>query len=131
MIFRPYTDYIIGADSVLHESEDLFTLIEAHEARPLKLYVYNTETDHCREVSFQNMSTNNQLGLIIPILQSNQFYIFKTSLVQVTITPNGAWGGEGSMGCGIGYGYLHRIPIDDYPQAGSHTTAPIPSTGYE
>ena len=48
---RPYTDYIIGADSVLHESEDLFSLIEAHEGRPLKLYVYNTETDHCREVS--------------------------------------------------------------------------------
>ena len=47
---RPFTDYIIGADSVLHESEDLFTLIEAHEARALKLYVYNTETDHCREV---------------------------------------------------------------------------------
>jgi hypothetical protein len=50
-LHRPYTDYIIGADSVLHESEDLFTLIEAHEARPLKLYVYNTETDHCREVN--------------------------------------------------------------------------------
>ena len=48
---RSFTDYIIGADSVLHESEDLFTLIEAHEGRPLKLYVYNTETDHCREVS--------------------------------------------------------------------------------
>merc|ERR1712025_635087 len=95
---RQFSDYIIGADSVLHESEDLFSLIEAHEGRPLKLYVYNTETDHCREV---------------------------------TITPNGAWGGEGSMGCGIGYGYLHRIPIDDYPQAGSHTTASIPSTGYE
>jgi len=79
---RQYSDYIIGADSVLHESEDLFSLIEAHEGRPLKLYVYNTETDHCREV---------------------------------TITPNGAWGGEGSLGCGIGYGYLHRIPTgDDY-----------------
>ena len=24
--------------------------------------------------------------------------------------PNGAWGGEGSIGAGIGYGYLHRIP---------------------
>jgi hypothetical protein len=77
---RPYSDYIIGADSILHESEDLFSLIEAHEGRPLKLYIYNTETDHCREV---------------------------------TITPNGAWGGEGSLGCGIGYGYLHRIPIDN------------------
>jgi len=82
---RQFSDYIIGADSVLHESEDLFSLIEAHEGRPLKLYVYNTETDHCREVS---------------------------------ITPNGAWGGDGSLGCGIGYGYLHRIPLgdeEDYP----------------
>ena len=31
----------------------------------------------------------------------------------MTITPNGAWGGEGSLGCGIGYGYLHRIPVDN------------------
>lgn len=75
---RPFTDYIIGADSVLHETEDLFTLIEAHEGRPLKLYVYNTAEDSCREV---------------------------------TITPNTQWGGQGSLGCGIGYGYLHRIPV--------------------
>ena len=27
----------------MHESEDLFTLVEAHEGRQLKLYVYNTE----------------------------------------------------------------------------------------
>ncbi|XP_034251938.1 Golgi reassembly-stacking protein 2 [Thrips palmi] len=75
---RPFTDYIIGADSILHESEDLFSFIEAHEGRALKLYVYNTDEDSCREV---------------------------------TITPNSSWGGEGSLGCGIGYGYLHRIPI--------------------
>jgi len=48
---KPYTDYIIGADSILHESEDLFTLIENHEGRSLKLYVYNTEEDACREVN--------------------------------------------------------------------------------
>lgn len=46
-----FSDYIIGADSVLHESEDLFTLIEAHEGRPLKLFVYNVATDKCREVT--------------------------------------------------------------------------------
>lgn len=62
----------------MHESEDLFTLIEAHEGRALKLYVYNINDDTCREV---------------------------------LITPNQTWGGEGSLGCGIGYGYLHRIPI--------------------
>ncbi|XP_053685067.1 Golgi reassembly-stacking protein 2 [Sabethes cyaneus] len=78
----PFTDYIIGADSILHESEDLFTLVASHEGRPLKMYVYNIEKDACREV---------------------------------TITPNSKWGGDGSLGCGIGYGYLHRIPIRVLP----------------
>ncbi|KAM4608278.1 Golgi reassembly-stacking protein 2-like [Polymixia lowei] len=74
---RPHTDYIIGADTVMNESEDLFSLIENHEGKGLKLYVYNADTDNCREV---------------------------------VITPNCDWGGEGSLGCGIGFGYLHRIP---------------------
>lgn len=50
---KPFTDYIIGADSILHESEDLFTLIESHEDRPLKLYVYNTDDDTCRDVTIK------------------------------------------------------------------------------
>lgn len=75
---RSFSDYIIGADSILHESEDLFTLIETHEGKQLKLYVYNCDEDTCREV---------------------------------VITPNTKWGGEGSLGAGIGFGYLHRIPI--------------------
>ncbi|XP_068197217.1 Golgi reassembly-stacking protein 2-like [Antennarius striatus] len=80
---RPHTDYIIGADTAMNESEDLFSLIESHEGKGLKLYVYNTDTDNCREV---------------------------------VITPNGSWGGEGSLGCGIGYGYLHRIPTRPFEE---------------
>lgn len=79
---RAFSDYIISADSLLHESEDLFTLIESHEGRPLKMYVYNVDDDMCREV---------------------------------TIKPHSKWGGEGSLGCGIGYGYLHRIPVRELP----------------
>jgi hypothetical protein len=99
---RSFSDYIIGADSILHESEDLFTLIETHENKQLKLYVYNCDEDKCREV---------------------------------VITPNSKWGGEGSLGAGIGFGYLHRIPIriSDQPetkpllqqQQQPATTAPI------
>ncbi|KAI1888936.1 hypothetical protein AGOR_G00173890 [Albula goreensis] len=74
---QAHTDFIVGADQVLQDSEDFFSLIESHEGKPLKLLVYNMKTDQCREV---------------------------------VVTPNGAWGGEGSLGCGIGYGYLHRIP---------------------
>ncbi|XP_017261889.1 Golgi reassembly-stacking protein 1 [Kryptolebias marmoratus] len=72
-----YDDFIVGANQVLLDSEDFFSLIEANEGKALKLLVYNTHSDRCREV---------------------------------VVTPNGAWGGEGSLGCGIGYGYLHRIP---------------------
>ncbi|EAW64555.1 GORASP1 isoform 4 [Pan troglodytes] len=60
---RPYTDYVVGSDQILQESEDFFTLIESHEGKPLKLMVYNSKSDSCREV---------------------------------TVTPNAAWGGEGS-----------------------------------
>lgn len=88
---KPFSDYIIGADSVLHESEDLFTLIDAHEGKLLTLYVYNVEMDACREV---------------------------------VITPNKQWGGEGSLGCGIGYGYLHRIPTKSVDKPKSLTSTP-------
>lgn len=35
---------------IYFQTEDLFALIESHEGKPLKLYVYNSETDGCREV---------------------------------------------------------------------------------
>lgn len=82
---KPFTDYIIGADSILHESEDLFTLIEAHEARPLKLYVYNTNDDSCREVSITpNTSWGGEGRYTICyttyyIKDKIFLYIFKTS----------------------------------------------------
>lgn len=30
--------------------EDLFSIIETYEGKELKLYVYNTDADNCREV---------------------------------------------------------------------------------
>jgi hypothetical protein len=53
------SDFIIGADTVLQDSDDLYNLIEAHEGQPLKLYVYNTQTDSCREVL---ITPNSQWG---------------------------------------------------------------------
>ena len=123
---RQYSDYIIGADSVLHESEvicekiplaiqlsinfqDLFSLIEAHEGRPLKLYVYNTETDHCRfiiEILFTCLC-GDWLCYYLLLLMGSGYHTLMSKIVrEVSITPNGAWGGEGSLGCGIGYGKM-------------------------
>ncbi|NXG78828.1 GORS1 protein, partial [Baryphthengus martii] len=90
---QPYTDYVVGSDQILQESEDFFSLIESHEGKPLKLMVYNTEADSIREV---------------------------------VVTPNGAWGGEGSLGCGIGYGYLHRIPTQSLSKKKPESKPPSP-----
>ncbi|VDK24297.1 unnamed protein product [Taenia asiatica] len=72
---QPFSDYIIGTDALL--SDDFFSVVEAHNGQPLRLYVYNSTTDQCREV---------------------------------TLIPNLSWGGDGMLGCEIGFGYLHRIP---------------------
>uniref|UniRef100_A0A3P9QDF7 Golgi reassembly-stacking protein 1-like n=1 Tax=Poecilia reticulata TaxID=8081 RepID=A0A3P9QDF7_POERE len=45
-----HDDFIVGADQVLQDSEDFFSLIEANEGKPLKLLVYNTQTEQCREI---------------------------------------------------------------------------------
>ncbi|XP_048858124.1 Golgi reassembly-stacking protein 1-like [Brienomyrus brachyistius] len=97
--FQAHTDYIVGADQVLQDSEDFFSLVKFYEGKALKLLVYSTETDCCREV---------------------------------VVTPNGAWGGEGSLGCGIGYGYLHRIPgRPGTANTGKSTPTPPPPPAFE
>lgn len=47
---KPNEDYVIGADSILQENDDLYNLIEAHDGKALKLFVYNINSDNCREV---------------------------------------------------------------------------------
>lgn len=41
----------------------------------------------------------------------------------VTITPTRTWGGEGALGCVLGFGALHRIPasLEEPPQAPGET----------
>jgi hypothetical protein len=41
----------------------------------------------------------------------------------VTITPSRSWGGEGALGCVLGFGALHRIPasLEEPPQAPGET----------
>lgn len=47
---NPHSDYILGSDIMTGE-DDLFTLIENNNNKQIRLFVYNAETDACREVS--------------------------------------------------------------------------------
>ncbi|CAO3592389.1 unnamed protein product [Absidia cylindrospora] len=47
----PHTDYVIGSpQTVLKSDDDFYNLVEDNLGKPLRLYVYNTEWDSCREV---------------------------------------------------------------------------------
>ncbi|KDN41064.1 hypothetical protein K437DRAFT_258421 [Tilletiaria anomala UBC 951] len=84
----PYGDFIIGwTGGALRGEGDFYELIESHVDKALRLYVYNSDYDHTREV---------------------------------IIVPNREWGGEGLLGCGVGYGLLHRIPK---PSEAAHAQA--------
>ncbi|KAG0241576.1 Golgi reassembly-stacking protein 2 [Actinomortierella wolfii] len=73
-----HSDYIVGTPyGIMRGEGDLYDLVEDNAGEALRLYVYNSETDHVREV---------------------------------IIVPNYDWGGEGLLGCDVGYGYLHRLP---------------------
>ncbi|SCV74528.1 BQ2448_7557 [Microbotryum intermedium] len=45
---------------------------------------------------------------------------------ETILIPNRSWGGEGLLGCGVGYGLLHRIPKpQDRARGGSTTDAAL------
>ncbi|KAF8312545.1 hypothetical protein DL93DRAFT_2098268 [Clavulina sp. PMI_390] len=61
-------------------------------------------------------------------------YDFDT-LREVVLVPNRMWGGEGLLGCGVGFGLLHRIPkIREQPLFSSEEdfiqSAPYDATGF-
>lgn len=47
------------------------------------------------------------------------FYVYNSNsenVREVAITPNPSWGGDGSMGCDIGRGILHKLPFGQVRQ---------------
>lgn len=52
----------------------------------------------------------------------------------ITITPSRSWGGDGALGCVLGFGALHRIPapLEEPPQAPGETLfASSPHTSFD
>lgn len=45
----PHTDYILGSDAMVGD-DDLYSLIENNNHKEIRLFVYNSDSDACREV---------------------------------------------------------------------------------
>jgi len=98
-----FEDYIVGTpDLLFNDAEDFSTLVQSNLDREIQLYVYNAATDTIRIVRPLRLASRR---VALPAFAATH-----RSRLQVCITPSKTWGGEGCLGCDVGYGYLHRIP---------------------
>ncbi|GBG31650.1 Golgi reassembly-stacking protein 2 [Hondaea fermentalgiana] len=82
---QPHTDYLLGTPYMaFSDLDELFDLVS--------------------EVAAENDAAEPR-GIDIFV------YSTATDTVRrLVITPRSGWGGDGILGCGIGFGYLHRLP---------------------
>lgn len=95
-----HSDYIVGAEN---------GLLENGGEHLLGAVVQKLVSD-----SKQQQSDGTAVGSQ-PELELFVYNSEYDSLRAVRIRPNSSWGGSGLLGCGVGYGLLHRLPAK-YPQ---------------
>uniref|UniRef100_A0A2I3SIG2 Golgi reassembly stacking protein 1 n=1 Tax=Pan troglodytes TaxID=9598 RepID=A0A2I3SIG2_PANTR len=126
---EPYFDFIItiGHSRLNKENDTLKALLKANVEKPVKLEVFNMKTMRVREVEVVPSNMWGGQGLLGA---SVRFCSFRRASEQVWhVLVSVGYGRAGcvgrmsllgtlfspliagsSLGCGIGYGYLHRIP---------------------
>ena len=93
---QAFADYIVGTPVELFKSADDFYALVENEA----------ESAHPQPI---------------------EFYVFNSTadtIRTISITPNPKWGGSGSLGCNVGFGLLHRIPLKKASSSEPHPQDP-------
>ncbi|CAF3210416.1 unnamed protein product [Rotaria socialis] len=96
-------------------NENVWHVLDVQPHSPASLAGLRSDTDYIIGAD----TLLNDAEDFFALIESNQgkslkLYVYNCdgdSTREISLTPNIGWGGEGSLGCGIGYGYLHRIPI--------------------
>ncbi|KAL5288630.1 GORASP1 family protein [Megaselia abdita] len=105
-------------------NENIWHVLEVHPSSPAEAAGLRAHTDYIIGSDAIRPENDDFFTLIETHEGQNlKMYVYNVTddaCREITLKPNSAWGGEGSIGCGIGFGYLHRIPIQPHEMAGSH-----------
>ena len=115
-------DYVIASpDTLLHDQGSFAEQVKLSMFKPLRLFVYNRVSDTIREVTIIPDRDWGGAGRCVSRCHT------PTPVQCVLLTRRGHAGGRGraSLGCDVGYGYLHRIPKPD-PTRASQTRRQAP-----
>lgn len=133
-----HSDYIVGAERGLLEQggEDLLgrvitQIVNGHSRSRAEQQEENgkkdekegtlekdEEKDDFDEKDFEkallsNKNSSAEKDSIVNSQPEVELYVYNkdfNTLRPVRIRPNSSWGGSGLLGCGVGYGLLHRLP---------------------
>jgi len=96
-------------------NEHVWHVLDVYPNSPASQAGLQPHTDFIVGTPFLSFSDSEDFFSLINSNMNNEVELFVYSSVmdtirQVSIIPNKDWGGNGSLGCDVGYGYLHRIP---------------------
>lgn len=125
--------------SVERALESVWRILDITPQSPAERAGLQSNTDYVIGCEYRNLENENDLYELVQEHEDKLLSLLVYNSVwntcrEVVIIPKLDWGGEGLLGCGVGYGLLHRIPCQvDEPtlkpqnQIFPEVTAPAPS----
>eukprot|EP00743_Colponemidia_sp_Colp-15_P010177 GILK01011181.1.p1 GENE.GILK01011181.1~~GILK01011181.1.p1 ORF type:complete len:417 (+),score=48.13 GILK01011181.1:142-1392(+) len=129
-------DGLLGAtirfDSYQNVEENVLRVLDVFAESPAALAGLEPFTDYIlgtRETVFKSL---DDLATAAQAMMQQPMHIYvyssRTDTVrEVVIVPNNEWGGQGCIGCDIGHGYLHRLPLLPMIHSAHHSPSLSPS----
>jgi len=120
----------IKFDSYEDSDEQVFHVLEVAQNSPSSEAGFESNTDYILGTPYSTFTDLDDLyDLIAEVAAENELsgdrgidmfvYSTKTDIVRrLVVVPRPGWGGKGVLGCGIGYGYLHRLPMKSQSTSG-------------
>jgi len=105
----------IRFSSFEHTLELVWHILDVYMESPASEAKLHSRTDYIVGTPDQLFTDSEDFFLHVSTNMNKpvQYYVYNSlsdDVRLVTLTPNKDWGGAGSLGCDVGYGYLHRIP---------------------
>ncbi|KAL5263403.1 hypothetical protein ACHWQZ_G008689 [Mnemiopsis leidyi] len=112
-------------------TENVWHILDVQANSPAAIAGLHSDTDYIIG-SDQVLNERDDFFMLVETSDGQPIKVYVYSALtdgvrELTLTPNSKWGGEGMLGCDIGYGYLHRIPT---PETNVETVGPTGADGF-
>lgn len=112
-------------------TENVWHVLDVQANSPAAIAGLHSDTDYIIG-SDQVLNERDDFFMLVETSDGQPIKVYVYSALtdgvrELTLTPNSKWGGEGMLGCDIGYGYLHRIPT---PETNVETVGPTGADGF-